>query len=519
MDVVVLLGLLLLGIVVLTPLAGRVGVPQPIALTLFGLLLALVPAVPTPQVPPEVILPLVLPPLLFAQTLRGSVRDLRADARAVTVLAVVLTALSAAAVAGTAHLFGLPWAVAVVLGAVVAPPDPVAATAVARKLRLPPRLVTVLEGEGQFNDATALTTYQVALIAVVAGGIGVTEVGWRFALQVLGGTAVGLAGGIAARAGLSRLSDASVETTITLALPFGVYLVADALESSGVLAVLAAGYFLRSRGQGATTSAGWVLGRSVWRYVDFLVTGLLFGFLGLELTTALEDTSQLGNGHALVLAVAVVGVLVVVRALVVHGASALAGRQARRRGSATPAGWREATVASWAGMRGVVTVATALALPLTGADGPFPYRSEVVLVALVTVLLTLVVQGLTLAPLVRLLGVGAPGSADEDTRRLRRDATQAALRAVQDAAGVGERARSTATTRYRARLAHQNRIVGLFDEGEDEPEAVEELGRLMVAATDAERDVVQRARQAGEVSPAVADSVLLDVEARAARYE
>ncbi|GAB3459636.1 cation:proton antiporter [Kineococcus endophyticus] len=519
MDVVALLGLLLLGIVVLTPLAGRVGVPQPIALTLYGLLLALVPVVPTPRVPPDVILPLVLPPLLFAQTLRGSVRELRADARAVTVLAVGLTAASAAAVAVVGHLLGLPWAVAVVLGAVVAPPDPVAATAVARTLRLPPRLVTVLEGEGQFNDATALTTYQVGLIAVVAGGIGLGEVGWRLALQVVSGVLVGLAGGVAARAALSRLADASVETTITLALPFAVYLLADAVESSGVLAVLAAGYFLRSRGHRASTSAGWVLGRSVWRYVDFLVTGLLFGFLGLELTSALEDTSRLGDGHALGLAAAVIGVLVVVRFAVVHGASALAGRRARRRGSATPAGWREATVASWAGMRGVVTVATALALPLTGEDGPFPHRSEVVLVALLTVLVTLVAQGLTLAPLVRRLGVGTAESADEDARRLRRDATRAALRAVAGASDVGERARSTVTTRYRARWEHQDRIVGLFDEGEEEPEAVEELGRLMVVATDAERDRVQQARRDGEVSPAVADRLLLDVEARAARYE
>ncbi|MEZ0493979.1 cation:proton antiporter [Kineococcus sp. TBRC 1896] len=519
MDVVALLALLVLGIVVLTPLAARLGVPQPVVLTVYGLLLALVPAVPAPRIPPDVILPIVLPPLLFATTQRGSLRDLRRDAPAVLTLAVGLTAASAAVVAVVAHLLGLPWAVAVVLGAIVAPPDPVAATAVARKLRLPPRLVTVLEGEGQFNDATALTLYQVALIAVTAGGIGVVEVGWRLLLEVAGGVLIGLAGGIAARWALARLHDASVETTVTLALPFAVYLAADEVEASGVLAVLAAGLFLRAQGHSATTSSGWLLGRAVWRYVDFAVTGLLFGFLGLELTNALEASSRLSSGHSLGVAAAVVGSLVVVRFAVVHAASAVAGRRARRRGSATPAGWREATVASWAGMRGVVTVATALALPFTAQGGDFPYRAEVILVALVVVIATLVLQGLTLAPLVRRLGVARPGDAAADVRGLRRDATRAALRALEGAGGVSARARETALGRYRARLEHQSALVDLFDEGEDDPGAVDEVGRLFLVGVDAERDTVLEARRTGRVSPDAADEVLLDVEARAARFE
>ncbi|WP_432573172.1 Na+/H+ antiporter [Kineococcus sp. SYSU DK005] len=520
MDVVALLGLLVLGIVVLTPLAARIGVPQPVVLTIYGLLLALVPQIPSPRLPPEVILPLVLPPLLFATTQRGSLRELRRDARSVVALAVGLTLVSAAVVTLVARAFGLPWAVAVVLGAVVAPPDPVAATAVARRLRLPPRLVTVLEGEGQFNDATALTTYQVALVAVTAGSIGVAEVGWRLALEVAGGTAVGLLAGVLARWALARLRDASVETTITLALPFAAYLVADAVEASGVLAVLAAGMFLRARGPGATTSGGWLLGRAVWRYVDFAVTGLLFGFLGLELTSVLEETSELGNTHALVMAAAVVAALVLTRFTVVHAASALAGRRARRRGSATPAGWREATVASWAGMRGVVTVATALALPLTGADGDFPYRAEVVLTALVTVLVTLVAQGLTLAPLVRRLHVADPTDVDADVRRLRREATAAALRAVEDAGeDLPEAARRAASARYRSRLEHQEAVVSLLDRGEAQPGEVQALQRLLVRALDAERETVLEARREGTVSPDAADEVLFDVEARAARFE
>ncbi len=514
-----LLGLLVLGIVVLTPLAGRIGVPQPVVLTVYGLLLALVPQVPSPRLPPEVILPLVLPPLLFATTQRGALRELRRDAGSVLFLAVGLTALSAFAVALVARAFGLPWAVAVVLGAIVAPPDPVAATAVARRLRLPPRLVTVLEGEGQFNDATALTLYSVALVAVTSGSVGAGEIGWHLLLEVVGGTAIGLVAGLLARWALAHLHDAPVETTVTIALPFAAYLVADEVRASGVLAVLAAGLLLRARGAGATTSRGWLLGRAVWRYVDFAVTGLLFGFLGIELTTVLEGTSQWGDTHAVGLAAAVVGTLIALRFAAVHTASALAGRRARRRGSATPAGWREATVASWAGMRGVVTVALALALPVTGADGAFPYRAEVVLVALVTVLVTLIAQGLTLAPLVRRLGVAVPASGDAGVRRLRRDATAAALRAVQESgAGAPLRVREAAVANYRARLDRHGSEASLLDE-EEGTEALDALGRLLVAGLDAERETVLAARRTGAVSPDAADEVLFEVEARAARYE
>ena len=156
MDAVALLGLLVLGVVVLTPVAERIGVPQPVVLTIYGLVLGVIPFVPAPQLDPELVLPLVLPPLLFAATQSTSVRELRAAARPILGLAVGLTLVSAIAVAVVGHALGLPWAVAAVLGAVVSPPDPVAASAVASRLHLPPRLVTLLEGEGQFNDATAL---------------------------------------------------------------------------------------------------------------------------------------------------------------------------------------------------------------------------------------------------------------------------------------------------------------------------------------------------------------------------
>src|SRR3954454_16335293 len=207
-DAIALLGLLVLGVVVLTPLADRIGVPQPVLLTIYGLLLGLVPVVRALELPPDLILPLVLPPLLVAVTQATSVVQLRRAARPILGLAVGLTMGTAALVAVVGHLLGLPWAVAVVLGGIVALPDPVAATAVAGRLKLPPRLVTILEGEGQFNDATALVIYQLSVMAVVVGGVSIAEVGLGLLVAVVGGIAIGFAGGWLARRALGLLHEA-----------------------------------------------------------------------------------------------------------------------------------------------------------------------------------------------------------------------------------------------------------------------------------------------------------------------
>jgi Na+/H+ antiporter len=446
--------------------------------------------------------------------------ELRRAARPILGLAVGLTVGTAAAVAVVAHLLGLSWAVAIVLGGIVAPPDPVAATAVASRLHLPPRLVTILEGEGQFNDATALVIYQLSVMAVVTGGVGVAEVGLGLLIAVAGGIAIGLAGGWLARRALGLLHEASTETTVTIAVPFALYLLCEHVGASGVLAVLVSGLYLRSTSTREVTSAGWLLGRSVWGYIEFAVSGLLFAFLGVEMTEVLESTSLLGDGGTLGLAAAVLAVLVAGRALAMFAASGLAGRAARRKDSATPYGWRESAVASWAGMRGVVTVATALALPTTIDDGSaFPARDDVVLVALLVVVVTLVVQGLTLAPLIRWLGVAEDADVRADVRRLQRDVTQAALDELHRADGVPEEVRAAVVRQYEARLGYRDEVREFVDGDRGGDDAARQLRDLLARASEAERDAVLEARRRGEVSPAAADDVLFDVEARALRYD
>lgn len=511
-------GLLVAGVVVLTPLSDRLRVPSPVLLTIFGLVLALVPRVPQVAIEPDLILPIVLPPLLFAATQRATAREFRDNARPILLLAVGLTLASAALAAWIAHLAGLGWGAAWVLGAVVAPPDPVAASAVARRLRLPDRVVTVLEGEGMFNDAAALVLYGLAVATVVSGRVGPGEATLRLVLSVSVGIAVGLALGWLTRLALKALHDDTAETTVTVAMPFAAYLVAEELWGSGVLAVLALGLFLRSYGTPAITSGGWLLGRAVWRFADYLITSLVFVLIGFELTDVLQANGF--DGATVWLGVAVVGALIVGRIVWMFPAVTLA-RLPQIPDAIRPTyGTRETVVVAWAGMRGVVTIATALALPLvTDAGTPFPDRERIVFVGLFCVLVTLVLQGLTLGPLVTWLGVGGEGGAAREIVLLRRRAIEAALASARSLPDdVPAPVRSAVVLQYEGYLAAQEALHDArFCAADEERDYAPELRLALARTSDVERDLVLQARRSGQVSGQVADEVMQDVEARAVR--
>ncbi|NHC13990.1 Na+/H+ antiporter [Motilibacter deserti] len=509
-----LCAVLVAGIVVLTPLSRRLGVPQPVVITVFGVLLALVPGVPELHVPPEHILPVVLPPLLFAATLRTSPREFRESALPVALLAVGLTIVTAAVVAVAVHAVGLPWPAAFVLGAIVSPPDPVAATSVARGLGLPARLVTILEGEGLFNDATALVLFQVALSAALAGALSPEDAAVELVVGILGGAAIGLAGGYGARLALARLHDATTETTVSLVLPYAAYLLAEQVGGSGVLAVLGAGLYLRTgAAHRALTSRGWLDGRAVWRFADFALTSLAFSFVGLELTDVL-GRADLTRESWMVL-ISALAAVVLTRAAWVFPASAVLRRRSREDGVGVYGG-RETAVVAWSGMRGVVTVATALALPTTTDDGgPFPRHDDIVLTALGVVLVTLLLQGLTLAPLVRALHVGGAGDGHVALLTLRRRAAEAAqerLHGLREA-GVDPEAVDVVAARYEAMLRAAR---SLHDAGQDERRQ-EEIAHVLEQAIDAEREALLEARRNGSAGAEVVDEVLAEVEARSLR--
>ncbi len=528
MDELVLVAVLIVGVVALTPAADRLRIPQPVLLTLFGLAVALLPGTHQLTLNPDLILPVVLPPLLFAATQRTTVVEFREHARSVFTLAVGLTVSTAVVIAVLAHATGLPWPAAWVLGAMVSPPDPVAATAVARRLRLPHRLVTILEGEGMFNDATALVTYKVAVAAAVTGTITFGGTALELGLAVAVGAVVGLVVGVVAQRVLARIHDGYAETTVTVLVPFLGYIGAEHLRGSGVLAVLTLGLFLRTYGHEATTSQGWLLGRAVWSYADFLITSLVFALLGFELVEVIGSSTLTSDTLWRILLV--VTALVGFRAAWIFPTGWLSGLRARRRDTPVPFDWRESTVVSWAGMRGVVTVAAALALPATVDGGaPFPHREEIVAIGLACVLLTLVVQGLTLAPLTAWLGVARVGDDAREVVELRRRAAEAALAHVRgdgdewvegtEGAGVAEDVRRAAVTQYEGYLASQ----AAMDEARqgsangEGAHPAEQLQSVLREAAGVERALVLEARRRGEVSPASADEVLRDIESRAIR--
>jgi CPA1 family monovalent cation:H+ antiporter len=424
---------------VLIPVASRINLPWPVLVTLFGIVLAAIPQVPQVYVEPDLILPLVLPPLLYAAARKTSWRFWAANARPILLLAVALVMVTTAAVAyvASAVVPGISLAGAVALGALVSPPDPVAATAIAGKLHLPRRLVSMLEGEGLFNDVAALVLYQVAIAAVVGGSITPGQAAIKLVLAAVLALAVGFASGW----GFTRLitvlgsTDPRPQVLLSVLAPTATYVLTEELHGSGVLAVLVYTLYSVSRPVDAADAQGRLTTDVFWSMTETLVTGIAFGLVGLEFQTAFEAigarwTSLVGETAALVGVVVAVRLLYLLPSVLLarrfyrrlqSGAldDALSGRSAsrrlqRQRGTDVPIGWRETVVVWWAGMRGVATVALALAIPtVTDDGGPFPARDRILFIAFSVVLVTLVLQGLTLPTVVRVLGVKA-GARDSD---------------------------------------------------------------------------------------------------------
>ncbi|MFF4607568.1 Na+/H+ antiporter [Streptomyces sp. NPDC001339] len=443
MDQLALLLVLLFGAVVMVPVGDRLGLPPPVLMTVAGVVLALLPFVPNVQVPPGFILPAVLPPLLFAAAHRTSWRQFTANLRPIFLLAVALVFATTAAVAAVAQAVvpGLPVAAAVVLGALVAPPDPVAATAVAGKLGLPRRMVSILEGEGLFNDVTAIVLYHVALAAAVSGTFSVPGALGSLVLSAVVAMAVGLALGWVAKELMGRLGDPTLQIGLTLLVPFVAYVLAEEFHGSGVLAVLACALYLAEYAVDPDAVLGRLSGYAFWQVVDTLVTGVAFGLIGLALHNIFAAAAQRWN-ELLGATAAVIAVVVGVRLVWLLPAAWLAKRMHKRRDydEEIPMSWRETVVMWWSGMRGVTSVALALAIPYTvDGGGPFPARDEILFLAFAVVLSTLLVQGLTLPWLVRGLGVRADTDAvDAQERELALRVIKASKRRLKEILAVEE---------------------------------------------------------------------------------
>jgi len=521
METLELLIGMLAAIAVVVTLAGHTRVPEPVLLMAAGLAVALVPGLPQVELDPELTLALFLPPLLYWAALHTSLRDLRRDLRPISMLAVGLVVATTSAVALLAHAaLGLPWAVAIVLGAIVAPPDPVAAVAVAGRIGMPRRMVTILEAEGLLNDATALVIYRMAVAAAVTGTFSAGGAAVELVVSAAGGTLVGLAVAWAGSRVLHRVEEAAVENTIKLLLPYVAWLAAERLHTSGVLAVLACG-LLMSRNWAAISSAARLQARQLWDWLVFVLEGLSFVLVGLQLRTVVEGIEGRSLAELAWAALVLNLVVVAVRLAWVFPASWLPRRLSARLRERDPfPGWRPTTVIGWAGMRGVVSLALALAVPTQVAGGgPFPERDLIVFLTFSVIVVTLVGQGLTLPLLVTRLGVVAAdeGQAAGASRALARlsEVALATLDAIDpEAEKLTPELLDRLRERYRARLAHldQQRDAGEHDDAGAYHELVAELLR-------AQREELRRLREQGEVTPEVARRLHHDLDVEETRLD
>ncbi|MEU9632830.1 Na+/H+ antiporter [Streptomyces tendae] len=404
MDVMPLL-LLVAGSAAVAAAGRRVPVPVPLLLVAVGLAVSYVPGVPDYTLDPHIVLPLLLPPLLYTAATDSSYLDLRAQARPVALLSVGYVLFATFVVGCAAYLIvpGLPLTAALVLGAVVAPPDAVAATAVARRVGLPSRITTILQGESLVNDATAITAFKVALAAAV--GEGATWVGGigEFLIAAVGGVGVGLVLMVPLHWLRTHLTEALLQNSLSLLIPFVAYAVAEQVHASGVLAVVVVALYLGHRAW-EVDFATRLQEEAVWKMVAFVLESAVFALIGLQLPVVLKGLGEYEGIDAAWYALAVFLVVAVARFVWVYPATFLPRLSARVRAREGDLSWKGPFVIGWAGMRGVVSLAIAFSIPLTVHGGePFPERNLILFLTFTTVIGTLVVQGVSLPPLIRLL--------------------------------------------------------------------------------------------------------------------
>jgi monovalent cation/hydrogen antiporter len=431
--------LILLGVLAGTALlARRVDVAPAILLLLAGVVLAFVPGMPSVELPPELVLLVVLPPLIYSASVAMSWREFKSNLRPIILLSVGCVIFTAFAVAAATHyLIGLPRTVGFLLGAIVAPPDVVAPLAIARKLGMPRRILVVLEGEGLANDATALILYRFAVVAITTGLFSLPKATGTFLAIVTGELLFGAAVGWLSLRMRHRARDPQVEITLSLITPYIAYWIPEHFGGSGVIATVACGLYMSWNGPLLISSATRLQGIFFWDLVIYLIEGLLFLLTGFQMRSLLEKSKAFPLGDILSATALVAVIVIVARFAWVYPATYLPRLMSRRVRERDPApSWRAVFVVAFTGLRGAVSLAAALALPFALPGGePFPYRDLILFVAFGVIFITLVGLGLSLPAVVRWLGVARDGRDEhiaehEAEIAARREALDAALKSL-----------------------------------------------------------------------------------------
>jgi CPA1 family monovalent cation:H+ antiporter len=489
-EIEIILGLIFAA-TLLQPIARRFDIPLAIAQVFGGILLSALPFIPTVPIDPDVSFVLFVPPLLYRAAATSSLRDTRRNLRPILLLAVALILLTIAVVAVVAHAIAprIPWGAAFILGAIVAPSDADVTTQIVRRIGLPARVVTILEGETMLNDTTAFVSYRMAVRAAAVGSFSLAWAAGTFVAITIGGLAVGIAVGLVFRKIRPLLTDPTVVSVLSLLTPFVAYLLADRVGASGVLAVVAAGAVASRTPVRDTSARTRVRLNVVWDTATFGIAALVFTLIGLQIGRLVpeflsRDALTLGLG-VIVVSVAVV----ITRLLWIFGATyvpRIARLQARS--SDPPPTWRGLAILAWAGLRGGDTLVMALAIPLTTPSGaPFPARPVLVAVAFGVILVTLIVQGFTLRPLIKRFALPRGDALEAEERRARLAAEQAALTTLEEIGGLGH-IPANALAQMREAIAQRTRM--------DLDDTDHSAGHTGLTLEDSIRDAEQEVREA-----------------------
>jgi Na+/H+ antiporter len=516
---------LLVSAAALLLLADPLRIPYPILLVLGGLGLGFAPGVPNVVLPPDVVLIGILPPLLYSAAFNTGLRELRRNLRPISFLALGLVALTTLMVAAVAHyMIDLSWPAGFVLGAIVSPTDPLAATTIARRLGVPRRAVAIIEGESLVNDGTALVLYKFAVAAVLTGSFSLLQAAGSLIWSVLGGIAVGLVIGRGIRFVRRRVFNPPLEITIAFLTGYFVFLPASALGASGVLAVVTAGVYMGWHTPELTTVETRLQGDGFWAIFNFLLNALLFGLVGLQLQPILDQLHGRSWVELVGYAALVWAVVVLIRIVYGYPITYIprwVSPSLRERDPAPP--WQFVAFIAWSGMRGGVTLAAALAIPLsTDSGAPFPDRSLIVFLAFCVVLATLVVQGLSLPGVVKLLGLEEDDAAEaREEAKARIRAAEAAIERLDELVDEGW-VRPDTAERTRAQYNFRsNRFRARFDESDDGEIEERSLAyqRLRRELLDAERGAVLALRNEGKISEDVMLRVQRDLDLEDSRLD
>lgn len=527
MENITIIVALLFGITFLSLLSKRFGFPFPIVLVLSGVAISMIPGLPIVELNPDVVFLIFLPPLLYSAAWNTSWHDFKAAIRPISLASVGLVFFTTAAVAVAAHWLipNLNWPLAFLIGAIVSPPDAVAATTVTKGLGLHPRVTAILEGESLVNDASGLIAYKYALTAITAGSFVLYEAGLNFLWIATAGILIGLAlGYIILFIHKNWICDPTIEVTLTILTPFAAYLLAEHLHVSGVLAVVSAGLFLSFRSDEALSNQSRIMAYSVWETVIYILNSLIFILIGLQLRSVMAGISDYSTRELIVYGLAISFVVIIVRFIWVFPTTMLPRWISSRIREKEPFDPRNMVVFGWAGMRGVVSMAAALALPLTLPNGdPFPHRNLIIYLTFCVILSTLVALGLTLPKVIRWMKL-KPHSILAEEYEVRTKVVSSAISHIEDNYSLvpGEllhNIKSKYEVKYN-RLHKTDLPANYFAQGQTLPGNIfNEFSKIQLDLIGIERSAIQQLHRFGEASEEILRKIERELDLEETRLQ